>query len=68
MTEPTRPLQAKEAIARRIKPREQIEGAQSTARQLNDGTIDYLLEQAHDALQVTSLKAYLDDVPPEGRA
>jgi hypothetical protein len=26
------------------------------------------LPQAHDALQVTSLKAYLDDVPPEGRA
>jgi hypothetical protein len=67
MTEPT-PPQAKEAIALRVKLREQIEGARSMARQLNDGTVDYLLEQALDARQVTSLKADLDDLPPEGRA
>jgi hypothetical protein len=68
MSKLTRPLHAKEAIALRIKLRERIEDAQSIARQLNDGPVDYFLEQALDALQVTSLKADLDDLPPEGRA
>jgi hypothetical protein len=66
MTELTRPLQAKEAIALRIKLRERIEDAQSMARRLADGTVDYLLERALDALQVTSLRADLEDVHRKG--